>query len=1076
MSQDHFQSPLFSRRSVLRGAAIVATTAAVSSAATRPAEADDNSGLHTLDVQSLQEADLADPAQALNAYGWLQAIATVQGLVNRSGPRLFLDFLAGDERGELRIDNYWLQATQRAGWAAVASPVSVADIPAAVATFRSALKGAVVWDPSVPATSNVASTVAGADGLLALPYDPNPDSAYSNLVDPTGEDASKLAVRVWLIQPDGSPLFTGSGHVPGSRRASSGSAKADAYWWALEHYLAAGKSNPTQLAYFLDAYWLKDVGARDWPHPLQNTLLSNHDYLVAKRGFIFDLSPWDDAAPDDDPNQPVGADFEVLTAILKTAGSLSGRRFGAIRGFVPWRYKYSSSAGGNTWQLAGNAEWSVVKLAASHGFYLDADAEGLDPMANASMFQHYSVNRTYPPAPTPTLARLKKAGYMADDGSVAAKRYVMIYTGDFDSAAWAYHMLPRVWDDTSRGQIPLNWAFDPHIAERMPFALVHVHETASPLDYFIAGDAGAGYVSPGALTAPEAQRGDLLELWTRRNLTAYRRWGLDTTGFIIDGVSQPLTDPDAVASYGQFSPVGVVTSSSDPYGMQGLTPFVRMGNDLDGLSTFVSQLNREDYETAATAAPLRPQFEVARTVLKDPSWHKSLMASFSPDAPPPVLDGPTTVSVELGDPNVDDGLTQSDAPDGQTKIVTADGVTARSTAPGVGGNRYLYFDVDNSIIDGGPVAAKIAITYLDIGTDTFNIQYDGTDPFSGGPSVTRQGTGQWKTTSVSVADANFASREQGQYDFRLEVPAGTDDLVVSRIVVTMTPPSDYRGSQVEFLDAPTFFALLSRHLSNDLVVDCSAGSLSPGQATNVVFRLRNFTNHAVTKTVHLAAPTGAIVDGPSNITVAPRTAKRLAYTVNAGTSTSDRELILNVGGREWRFIPTYQANSYTSVRTVETTLGPTDRSAGITRLELGFDGTTVSGSTAGRSWRASDMKNNGFTREGYLYFDIDDTYTADLDGGHAAVEVDYLDDPGIHFRVDYDGQDHQRMLDGVLTPTRTVRTSGTSSWQTATFDLTDIRFANRIPGSPDGRAKGVADFRVASDKPVRLGAVRLTVP
>lgn len=149
MSQDHFQSPLFSRRSVLRGAAIVATTAAVSSAATRPAEADDNSGLHTLDVQSLQEADLADPAQALNAYGWLQAIATVQGLVNRSGPRLFLDFLAGDERGELRIDNYWLQATQRAGWAAVASPVSVADIP----TYRPR------WQRSGPRSKGLSSGI-----------------------------------------------------------------------------------------------------------------------------------------------------------------------------------------------------------------------------------------------------------------------------------------------------------------------------------------------------------------------------------------------------------------------------------------------------------------------------------------------------------------------------------------------------------------------------------------------------------------------------------------------------------------------------------------------------------------------------------------------------------------------------------------------------------------------------------------------------------------------------------------------------------------------------------------------------
>jgi hypothetical protein len=871
MSQQSPNELHLSRRSVLRGAALAATSVAVGGAVTLPAAAEGSTDLRTLDLQALQRSDLSDRAEALRAYGWLHAAATLQGLANRSGPNLFIDFLAGDERGELRIDNYWLQAVQRAGWSAVASTSSVADIPTAVTTFRSSVKGAVVWDPAVPATSNVASTVAGADGLVAVPFDPTADSAYSTLVDPSGRDPSKLAVQVWLVKPDGSPLFTGSGRIPGSQRASSGSAKADAYWWALDRYLAAGKCNPTELAYFLDAYWLTDVSARDWPHPLQNTLLANHDYLVSKRGFIFDLSPWDDAAPEDDPDQPVGADAEVLTAILKTAGSMAGKRLGAIHGFVPWRYKYSSAANGGTWQLAGNAEWSVVKLASSYGFYLDADAEGLDPMANASMFQHYPIARSYPPAPIPTVAQLTARGFLGADGTVAPKRYVLVYTGDFDSAAWAYHMLPRLWDDSTRGEVTLNWAFDPHIAERMPFALTHVHETASSRDYFMAGDAGSGYVSPGALTAPEAQRGGLLDLWTQRNVAAYRQWGLNATGFIIDGVAQPLTDRDAAGSYGRFSPAGVVTSTSDPYGVQGTTPFVRMGNDLSGLGSLVSQLDREDYETSTTSAPLRPHFEAVRTVLKDPTWHQTLMAPFSPDAPPPVISEPKTVTVRLGDPNVDDGLAQSDAPDGRTQVVTIDGMTGRSTAPGVGGNRYIYFDVDDSIIKGGPVSATFTITFLDRGTSTFNIQYDGTDAFSGAPSVRRQDTGQWQTTSISVSDANFADREQGQFDFRFEVPSGTDDLVVSKVSVTMTPPTDYRGSQVMFLDAPTFFALLSRHLRNDLVVDCSAGVLVQHATTNVVFRIRNFSNRPVTRSVGLAGPAGTTVAGPGRVTIAPGT-------------------------------------------------------------------------------------------------------------------------------------------------------------------------------------------------------------
>jgi hypothetical protein len=195
--------------------------------------------------------------------------------------------------------------------------------------------------------------------------------------------------------------------------------------------------------------------------------------------------------------------------------------------------------------------------------------------------------------------------------------------------------------------------------------------------------------------------------------------------------------------------------------------------------------------------------------------------------------------------------------------------------------------------------------------------------------------------------------------------------------------------------------------------------------------------------------------------------------VSSGATTTAGELALTVGGRTWRFVPSYQPTSYSNANTVSVALGATDTPGGVKRLELGFDGTTVSGSTSGRSWRASDGKNNGFTREGYLYFAVDDTFLADVDDGQLHIEVDFLDEPNIGFRLDYDGQDHQRMLDGVLTPTHTANTHATNAWRTASFDLDDIRFASRIGGSPDGRSKGVADFRIASNKPLKVTSVRV---
>ena len=72
------------------------------------------------------------------------------------------------------------------------------------------INGAVVYDPKVYATSNVASTVAGVENLLPIRFDPVPDSLYSQLV--TG--GPKLAVKVWLVNADGSSRFTGRGTIP----------------------------------------------------------------------------------------------------------------------------------------------------------------------------------------------------------------------------------------------------------------------------------------------------------------------------------------------------------------------------------------------------------------------------------------------------------------------------------------------------------------------------------------------------------------------------------------------------------------------------------------------------------------------------------------------------------------------------------------------------------------------------------------------------------------------------------------------------------------------------------------------
>ena len=312
------------------------------------------------------------------------------------------------------------------------------------------------------------------------------------------------------------------------------------------------------------------------------------------------------------------------------------------------------------------------------------------------------------------------------------------------------------------------------------------------------------------------------------------------------------------------------------------------------------------------------------------------------------------------------------------------------------------------------------------------------------------------------------------------MPAGTADLVVARVAVAITPQPTYPDAQIEFCAAPTFFALLGRHLRDQVVPDCSAGILVTGDSTDVVFRLHNFADRAVTAPVGLTGPAGTTVTGPATVTVPARGNTRIAFTVGtpagAAVAATDR-LRLTVGAgadaREWAWLPERQEVGYREAAEVGVELGTTNTGHGVRQVDIGFDGLTVAGTTAGRGYRASKLQHNGFTDEDYLYFDVDDTFLVDADGAEVVVEVDYLDEPGLAFRLDYDALDGARMLDGVHTPTPAVHTAGTGAWATATFPLSRVAFANRISGSPDGRAVGQVDFRIASAAAVKIAAVRV---
>ena len=567
-------------------------------------------GLSIINMTSTLKLNRSNPRQLHEMWDQSHVLAGLQGLANRHSANIYQFFVGGQTA---TIDRFWLRWMQRHdNWLGRAPTRVVRNVRELIMDYRHLVRGLVVYDQHVPATSNVASTVAGVEDLLPIRFDPSPESLFHFLAwDIHGP---RFPVRRWLIHPDGAPLFTGRGIIPGTGTASTRSAKCDAYIWAKELFLDSGRCNAAKMGYYIDAYWLQKPSGY-----IPNNTLCNHDYFIAQRGFFFDLSPWADETPIDDPHQPLGTDQRTLRSILRSAWTqLNGRKMIHIGGFIPWNKKYTNrnGAGGKHGGVA--SEWEYAYIVSCFNGYMDADALGCSAMANASLYQHYPLRKRYRQH-FPTARDMQRRKLMNPQGSVADKSFVTIYVGDYDSAAWLYQMLPTMWTDPARGTIPLGWAFDPNLSDRFAPGMVYARATKTPNDHFITGDSGAGYLNPGALQTPR-KFSDLpagIEAWRIHCERYYRLWDIKLTGFVIDG-DAPAMNNQVKAAYARFSPDGVVAQKVPALSVFDQAPFVRMYADLPNSAQAAARMILQQTTEKS------PQFRIYRTILRTPSWHKRL--------------------------------------------------------------------------------------------------------------------------------------------------------------------------------------------------------------------------------------------------------------------------------------------------------------------------------------------------------------------------------------------------------------------------------------------------------------------
>lgn len=571
--------------------------------------------------------DLNDPQQVESMWDDIHTVATLQGIVNRDAPRLFINYVV--ESG-IEIDTYWWNKYRQQGkWLHEKDTIVYHDIVELVDAYKHFINGVVVYDSSIASTSNVASAVAGAEDLIAVRYDPAQGSLYSRIVL-TGPE---LKVKVRLINEDGSPLFTGKDTIPGTDRISTGSLKNDPYIWFIERYMKTNQCAGDFGAYYIDQKWRTNPTATVVNHHT----LTNHDFFVSKKAFFFDLSPWGDEPATDDVDQTLGTDLATLKEFLTEAYRINkGEKMCYIGGFPSWAFKYTQHAGGKHGDVA--TEWEFSRLIGAYNAFKDADAIGYGALANASFWTHFPLKEKYPQQKV-TMEDLKQRGYIDEEGKVdfRGRDFIIFYVGDYDASSWVAQRTPTIWDNKNRGAVPMMWAISPVLENRVPMALDYFRETATPNDYFVAADNGAGYLMPGMLQEPREISGfkSGLEAWANHCIPYYNRWDLTITGFVIDGTAPGLSK-EGLDCYASFSPDGIVPQKVPFTMLHGNMPVLRSDED-------IQQNPKEAVQRIVQRVSDRPiPFHWFRNILKTPDWYVEVtneLEKINPDIE--LLDAPT---------------------------------------------------------------------------------------------------------------------------------------------------------------------------------------------------------------------------------------------------------------------------------------------------------------------------------------------------------------------------------------------------------------------------------------------------
>ena len=108
-----------------------------------------------LDMTRWREVTSRDSIGVVRLWETMHLTSTLQGIVNRDAPRLYLRYLS---TGGIEVDDFWWDKCIGEGkWLAGRKVITMYDPVKVLDIFKDRVKGLVVYDPAVASTSNVAS-------------------------------------------------------------------------------------------------------------------------------------------------------------------------------------------------------------------------------------------------------------------------------------------------------------------------------------------------------------------------------------------------------------------------------------------------------------------------------------------------------------------------------------------------------------------------------------------------------------------------------------------------------------------------------------------------------------------------------------------------------------------------------------------------------------------------------------------------------------------------------------------------------------------------------------------------------